>query len=110
MEASTVSQNVFAAVFIPDFDISHHIIVFGVIAPEGRFNDQSGSRLYKLCIQVRLVGMEGADAVRDIQIVLLLLLRNDIDGASQCICTQTGRYYSFINFNPVYDIDRQIRQ
>ena len=54
--------------------------------------------------------MEGTDTVGDIQIVLLLLLRNDIDGASQCICTQTGRYYSFINFNPVYDIDRQIRQ
>ena len=110
MEASTVSQNVFAAVFIPNFYIFHHIIVFGVIDPKGRFNDQSGSRLYKQCIQVCLVSMEGTDTVGDIQIVLLLLLRNDIDGASQCICTQTGRYYSFINFNPVYDIDRQIRQ
>ena len=110
MEASTVSQNVFAAVFIPDFDISHHIIVFGVIDPKGGFNDQSGSRLYKLGIQVCLVSMEGTDTVRDIQIVLLLLFCNDIDGTSQCICTQTGRYYSFINFNPVDDIDRQICQ
>ena len=34
--------------------------------------------------------MEGADAVRYIQIILLLLLCNDIDGTAQCICSQAG--------------------
>jgi hypothetical protein len=49
--------------------------------------------------------MEGADAVRYIQIILLLLLCNDIDGTAQCICSQAGRDYSFVYLNPVYDVN-----
>ena len=46
--------------------------------------------------------------IGSIQIVLFILFSDDINGSTQSVCSQAGRNDSFINLDPVNNIDRQI--
>jgi len=52
--------------------------------------------------------MERTDAVRSVQEVLFFSLSDDVNRTTQCIRAQRGRYYTFIDFHPVDQVDGQV--
>ena len=108
METFWIAIDKLITCFITHLYVFHPVIVLGIVDAGGRANDQSGMPFDKLSVQVGAMGMERTDAVRSIHEVLLFRLGNDVDCATQRIRTQRGRYYAFIDFHPVDQVNGQV--
>ena len=110
METTAICSNEFCTFGIADLYILHLVIVLRIIHTEDRLDNDTRLRFYILGIEVHLVCMKRADAIRCIQEISLLLIGNDVDGTAQGIASQIGRNHSFKNFYAVDDVGRKIGQ
>ena len=110
MKTFPVGRNVLPARLIPNLHPFHQVVILRIVDTHGRTNLQSALRLDKLGIQIRLMRVERSHSIRGIQVITGSLIRDDVDGTSQGIRTQTGRNHPFVDLNPFDQIDRQIGQ
>ena len=96
--------------FVPDLYATHQIIVLRIAGADDGLEDQAGLLSGVLCVEIGLVRMERSHAVREIEVVAAAAVRDDVHGTTQRVASEAGGNDTFIDFDPVDDVDGQVGQ
>ena len=109
VEAATVSLHVCSRLFVPHFNVLHHVVVLRITQPEAGTYHQSVLH-YILPREVCPVGVERPDAVGGVEIVDFLPVRHDVHCSAQRVGAEPCGHHTLVNLNMIDHVDRQIGQ
>ena len=108
MEATPIGEAELLRGLVPQLYATHSVVVLGEVEACRRPHDNPRATVDDLREEVGLMGVEGADAVRGVEIVALLAAGDDVDGAPQRVGAEVGRDDAFVDLHALDEVDRQV--
>ena len=107
VETAAVLRQELAHLLVPHLDILHHVVVLRVVHTDGGPYGQPVLQ-HILPVEVGLVGVEGAEAIGDVEEISLLALRHDIDGTAQGIAAEPRGHHALVYLYVVNHADGHV--
>ena len=108
MEATPIGEAELLRGLVPQLHAAHSVVVLGEVEACRRSHDNPRATVDDLREEVGLMGVEGADAVRGVEVVALLAAGDDVDGAPQRVGAEVGRDDAFVDLHALDEVDGQV--
>ena len=108
MKATPIGEAELLRRLVPQLHAAHSVVVLGEVEARHRSHDNPRAPIDHLREEVCLMGVEGADAVRGVEIVALLAAGDDVDGAPQRVGAEVGRDDAFVDLHALDEVDGQV--
>ena len=95
---------------IPQLNVLHLVVVLREVDSQGRTYQDARLRQFILSVHIHDIRVERPSAYRGIQEVVDAFVCHQVDGTSQSIASQIGRYYTFVHLYMVDHIHGDIGQ
>ena len=108
VEATPIGEAELLRGLVPQLYATHSVVVLGEVEACRRPHDDPRATVDDLREEVGLMGVEGADAVRGVEVVALLAAGDDVDGAPQRVGAEVGRDDAFVDLHALDEVDREV--
>ena len=108
VEATPIGEAELLCGLVPQLYATHSVVVLGEVEACRRSHDDPRATVDDLREEVGLMRVEGADAVRSVEVVALLAAGDDVDGAPQRVGAEVGRDDTFVDLHVLDEVDGQV--
>ena len=108
VEATPIGEAELLRRLVPQLYATHSVVVLGEVEACHRSHDDPRATVDDLREEVGLMRVEGADAVRGVEVVALLAAGDDVDGAPQRVGAEVGRDDAFVDLHALDEVDGQV--